>query len=78
MQQVTTLLRVVGQQCCARLHGPKSLTGFKLYATSANIVVAPCKWTQHMLGPTVLRLFAWAFSLYSLLSPQFCPQSFAR
>ena len=24
------------QQCCVRLHGPKSLTGFKLYATSAN------------------------------------------
>ena len=41
-QQVTTLLGptllgVVGQQCCVRLHGPKSLTGqFKLYATSAN------------------------------------------
>ena len=26
----------IGQQCCVRLHGPKSLTGFKLYATSAN------------------------------------------
>ena len=35
-QQLPTLLRVVGQQCCVRLHGPKSLTGFKLYATSAN------------------------------------------
>ena len=41
-----------------RLHGPKSLTGFKLYATSANkcqqvptsanIVVIPCKRTQQV------------------------------
>ena len=31
--------------CCA-----KSLTGFKLYAISANIVVVPGKWTQHV-GP---------------------------
>ena len=29
--------------CCA-----KSLTGFKLYATSANIVVVPCKRTQQV------------------------------
>ena len=44
-----TLLGVVGQQCCVRLHGPKSLTGqFKLYATSANIVVTT------LLGPTML------------------------
>ena len=35
-QQLPTLLDVVGQQCCVRLHGPKSLTGFNLYATSAN------------------------------------------
>ena len=35
-QQLPILLGVVGQQCCVRLHGPKSLTGFKLYATSAN------------------------------------------
>ena len=44
------------QQCCVRLHEPKSLTGFKLYATSANIVV-PCKRTQQvttLLGPTIL------------------------
>ena len=45
-QHVTTSrLRVVGQQCCVRFHGPKSLTGFKLYATSANIIVVPCKRT---------------------------------
>ena len=58
MQQVTTLLRVVavfGQQCCVRLHGPKSLTGFKLYATSANIVMVPCKRTQHVV-PAMLRV----------------------
>ena len=56
-QQLQTLLCVVGQQCCVRLHGPKSLTGFKLYATSTNIVVVPCKRTQHvttLLGPTML------------------------
>ena len=35
-QQLPTILAVVGQQCCVRLHGPKSLTGFKLNATSAN------------------------------------------
>ena len=39
--------------CCA-----KSLTGFKLYAASANIeLVAPCKRTQQvttLLGPTML------------------------
>ena len=35
----------------------KSLTSFKLYATSANIVVVPCKRTQQvtiLLGPTML------------------------
>ena len=56
-QQLPTLLCVVGQQCCVRLHGPKSLTGFKLYATSANIVVVPCKRTQQvttLLGLTML------------------------
>ena len=56
-QQLPTLSGVVGQQCCVRLHGPKSLTGFKLYATSANIVVVPCKRTQQvttLLGPTML------------------------
>ena len=45
-----TIMRVVGQQCCVRLYGPKSLTGFKLYATIANIVVVPCKRTEHV-GP---------------------------
>ena len=33
---------------------PKSLTGFKLQATSANIVV-PCKRTQHV-GPNNMRV----------------------
>ena len=47
----------------------KSLTGFKLYATSANIVVILCKRTQHVgpnnvacCWPTMLRPFAWALS----------------
>ena len=56
-QQLPKLLGVVGQHCCVRLHGPKSLTGFKLYATSANIVVVPCKRTQQvttLLDPTML------------------------
>ena len=58
-QQLPTLLGVVSQQCCVRLHGPKSLTGFKLYATRANIVVVPCKRTQQvttLLGPTMLAV----------------------
>ena len=61
MQQVTTLLHVVGQQtllcvvgqqCYISLYGPKSLTDFELhvYATSASIVVVPCKQTQYV-GP---------------------------
>ena len=39
------------------MHGSKSLTGFKLYATSANSVVVPSKQTQQvttLLGPTML------------------------
>ena len=50
------------------MHGPKSLTGFKQCATSANIVVAPCKRTQHVgpnnvacCWPTMLRPFARTF-----------------
>ena len=49
--------RVVGQQFCVHLNGPKSLTGFKLYTTRANIVVVPCKRMQQvttLLGPTML------------------------
>ena len=50
------------------LRGPKSLTSFKLYATSANIVVVPCKRTQQvttLLGPTMLGPFAWAFCCFT-------------
>ena len=41
------------QHCCATLRRSqtcwaKSLTGFKLYATCANIVVVPCKRTQQV------------------------------
>ena len=35
-QQLSTMLGLVGQQCCARLHGAKSLTGFKLCTTTRN------------------------------------------
>ena len=41
------------------MHGPKTLNGFKLYATSANIVVVPRKWTQQvtkLLSPTMLSV----------------------
>ena len=54
-QQCWVLL--ANNEHCVCLHGPKSLTGFKLNATSANIVVVPCKWTQQvptLLGPTIL------------------------
>ena len=58
------------QHCCVRLYRPKRLTGFKLYATSANIVVVPCKRTQHVgpnnvacCWPTMLCLFAWALKV---------------
>ena len=30
------ILRVFGQQCCIHLHGPESLTSFKLHATGTN------------------------------------------
>ena len=32
----STMLGVVGQQCCVRLHGAKSLIGFKHCATTPN------------------------------------------
>ena len=35
-QQLPTMLGVASQQCCVRLHGAKSLTGFKLCATTPN------------------------------------------
>ena len=76
-QQLLTLLGVIGQQCCARLHGPKSLTGFKLYATSANKCQHCCGSMQtdatshNIVGPnnvgccwpTMLGLFAWALKV---------------
>ena len=65
LQHCCVLLGVSGQKCCVRLHGPKRLTGFKKYATSANIVVVPCKRTQRVgpnnaacCRPTMLRPFA--------------------
>ena len=35
-QHCCALLGIFSQQCCVRLHGPKSLTCFKLYARNAN------------------------------------------
>ena len=57
------------------MHGPKSLTGFKLYATSANKCQHCCASMQtdarshNIIGPnnvgfcwpTMLGSFAWAF-----------------
>ena len=52
MQTDTTNHNIVAvllaNNVAVRLYGPKSLTGFKLYATSANIVVVPCKRTEHV------------------------------
>ena len=56
------------------MHGSKRLTGFKLYATSANTVVVPCKRTQHVgpknvgcCWPSMLRPFARALTLHKLV-----------
>ena len=77
------LLGVSGQQCCVRLHGPKSLTSFKLYATSANKCQHCCSSSQTdatccaqkccvLFGrPTMLRLFAWA-STFTRLHTHAC------
>ena len=49
--------RVVGQHMLRPFAWPKSLTGFKLYITIANIVGVPCKRTQQvttLLGPSML------------------------
>ena len=53
-QQLPTLLGVVGQQCCIRLHGPKSLTSFKLYATSTATLL----WF-HANGRNKLQQCCW-------------------
>ena len=42
---------MLAQKCCVLLANNVVATGFKLYATSANIVVVPCKRTQHV-GPS--------------------------
>ena len=63
-QHCCVLLGVFSQQYCVRLHGPKSLTGFKLYATNANKCqqVPTLLWFhangRNMLGPTMLRVIA--------------------
>ena len=44
VQQLPTMLGVVSQQCCVRLHRAKSLTGFKLCATTRNDI------QQHATG----------------------------
>ena len=69
-QQLPTLLGVVGQQCCVRLHGPKSLTGFKLYATSVNKCQHCCGSMQtdatsdNIVGPN--NVGSVCMGLYSL------------
>ena len=40
------------------------LTDFKLYAASANIVVVPCKRTQH-LGPNIVAC-CWPYNVASV------------
>ena len=52
-QHCCVLLGVFSQQCCVRLHRPKSLNGFKLYATSPN----KC---QHCCGSMQTDATCWA------------------
>ena len=66
-QHYRVLLGFMANNVASVLHGPKSLTDFKLYATSANIAVVLCKRTQHVgpknvtcSWPTMLRPFTWA------------------
>ena len=47
--------QLIGHQCCVRLHGAKSLTGFKLCATTCNRVKSN---NVKSCSPTMLRLFA--------------------
>ena len=58
-----TMLRVVGQQCCIRLHRAKSLTGFKLCPTTTRNNIqqhtAGCANGRNMYHPTMLRPFCW-------------------
>ena len=54
-QQLPIMLRVIGHQWCVRLHGAKSLTGFKLCATTCNKVTSN---NVKSCSPTMLRLFA--------------------
>ena len=73
-QQLSTLLSVVGQQCCVRLHGPKSLTGFKLYATSGNKCQHCCGSMQtdatshNIVGPK--NVGSVCMGLYKSLAPE--------
>ena len=57
-QQVTTLLRVVGQQCCVRLYGPKSLTVSNYTQQVPTLLWYPGWYHangRNILGPTMLR-----------------------
>ena len=54
-QQLPIMLRVIGHQCCVRLHGAKSLTGFKLCATTCSRVTSN---NVKSCSPTMLPLFA--------------------
>ena len=83
-QHCYVLLGVFGQQCCVRLHGPKVLTGFELYATSANkclIVVVPF---SHQVDTTLpdLPLADYHVTLVdddsSLVPPTDPPEVFPR
>ena len=61
----------------ALLYWTKSFTGFKLYPTSANIVVVPCKRTQQvtaLLGPKMLGVIGQqcCVSLHGPLRFRYC------
>ena len=63
-QHCLVLLGVFGQQCFVRLHGPKSLTSFKLYATSA----IKC---QHCCSSMQTEVTCWAQQCCVLLANNF-------
>ena len=70
-QQLPTTLGPVGQQCCNRLHGAKSLTGFKLCATTSNNTqqhATGCANGRNMKHPTIRFSFCLSCVSYTFFS----------
>ena len=60
-QHCCLLLGIFNQQYWVRFHGPKSFTGFKLYATNANKF-------QHCCGSIEMDATCWAQQCCVLLA----------